>query len=156
MYSVNGGPWRRSHYASGTKHCPEGDDPPPEPPEQPESPQPDNPIGNDPDPEDDTPTGNDPDPEDDTPSGNDPDPEEDTTSVTCPDLPDASTICMGRNGEVTCSDRTTRTVAGTKTTSDCPQTWTPHSNTVCYPDAFTQTSSLGDHITKTAFGNKVD
>ena len=79
----------------------------------------------------------------------------DTTSVTCPTLPDASTICKGRNGEVTCSDSTTRTVAGTKTTSDCPQTWTPHSNTVCYPDVFTQTSSLGDHITRTAFGEKL-
>ena len=92
---------------------------------------------------------------DDTPTGNDPDPEEDTPSVTCPTLPDASTICKGRNEEVPCSDGTTRTVEGTKTTSDCPQTWKPHRNTVCYPDAFTQTSSLGDHITKPAFGTKL-
>ena len=36
-----------------------------------------------------------------------------------------------------------------------PETWTPHRNTVCYPDVFTQTSSLGDHITRSQTGTKL-
>ena len=123
MVSFNGGPWRRSHDASGTKDCSASDD------------------------DDDT-TETDNDGTDDDTGGGDTNGDDGTNDdpapVTCPALPSASTICEGQSPSVTCSDGTTRTVAGTKTTGTCickDAWWTPAPYTCRKPNMLIQESN---------------